>query len=283
MALLLSSQLAASMVGGSLQQRVFNAYGIDTMLVPTVNFARHPGWGDPGGAVTEQPVFDSLLAGIESQGMFNLTDVVLTGYFADVGHVASAARAMEAVRKAPRTINGLQAFSAKPIRIVDPVMGDSPDGLFIAKSVAAAIIDQLLPHADLVTPNLFELGYLTGRTLGDLDSMVRAARSLARPVLVSSLPCQGRIGVMYVDEQQSWLVTHDRCPKAPHGTGDLLTAAFVSARIRGMDVKSALEQATAATYSIVKRANEWASPELPVVAADDVLKAPLIQLEAEAI
>jgi pyridoxine kinase len=283
MALILSSHVAASMVGGGVAQRVFNAAKIDTMLVPTVLYGRHPGWGDPGGAAVEQDVFESVLSGIAEQGMLHLTDVVLTGYFADVGQIFDAASVIDVVRKNERQFKQYTAFADEPIIVVDPVMGDSPAGLYVSPAIAAAIKDQLIPRADLVTPNAFELGHITGRALTDLGSMVRAARSLERPTLVSSLPRHGQIGVIYVDSEQAWMVTHERCPKAPNGTGDLLTSAFVAALMKGADAKSALEQATAATYSIVKRANEWDCFELPLVAAADLLAEPLIELTAEAL
>jgi pyridoxine kinase len=283
MALILSSHVAASMVGGSVTQRILNTAKIDTMLVPTVLYGRHPGWGDPGGAAVEQDVFQSVLSGISDQGMLHLTDAVMTGYFADVGQIFDTAALIDVVRGNERRFKQYKAFADQPVIIVDPVMGDAPGGLYVAPAIAAAIKDQLIPRADLVTPNAFELGHITGRALTDLGSMVRAARSLDRPTLVSSLPRHGQIGVMYVDANEAWLVTHDRCPKAPNGTGDLLTASFVAALINGADAKTALETATAATFSIIQRANEWDCFELPIIAASDLLARPLIELSAEAL
>lgn len=283
MALLLSSHVAGSLVGGGVTQRVLNAAKIDTMLVPTVLYGRHPGWGDPGGDTVAQDVFEGMLSGIAEQGLLNLTDFVITGYFADVGQIFNAASVIDTVRRAPRSHKGQTAHSDEPLTIVDPVMGDAPGGLYVSSAIAAAIKDQLVRRADLVTPNAFELGEITGRNLSDLGSMIRAAQSLERPVLVSSLPRRGQIGVMYVDAHEGWMVTHDRCAKAPSGTGDLLTACFVTSIVAGLAPKAALEQAVAATVSVVMRANEWNAPELPLVAAMDCLQAPLIRLEAEAL
>jgi len=283
MALLLSSHVAGSLVGGGVTQRVLNAAKIDTMLVPTVLYGRHPGWGEPGGACVEQDVFKGMLDGIARQGLFNLTDLVMTGYFADVGQIFDAAEVIDTVRKAPRSHDGVKAYAREPLIIVDPVMGDAPGGLYVSPAIAAAIKDQLVRRADLVTPNAFELGEITGRVLTDLGSMVRAAQALERPCLVSSLPRHGQIGVMYVDAEEGWIVTHDRCPKAPNGTGDLLTACFVTGIVEGLGPKRSLERAVAATASVVMRANEWHSTELPLVAAIDVLREPLIELEAEAL
>jgi pyridoxal/pyridoxine/pyridoxamine kinase len=49
LALILSSYVAASRVGGGGQQYALAAFGIDPVLVPTVVFGRHPGKGAPGG------------------------------------------------------------------------------------------------------------------------------------------------------------------------------------------------------------------------------------------
>ena len=283
LALILSSHVAASSVGGGAGERVLHTGRIDTMLVPTVLYGRHPGWGDPGGGTVEQDMFESVLSGIADQGLLDIVDVVLTGYFADVGQVFDTASVIDVVRKGSRVQKGRRAFAREPMVVVDPIMGDSPGGLYVPAPIAAAIKDQLISRADLVTPNAFELGHITGRQLTDLASMVRAARSMDRPVLVSSLPRHGRIGVLYADSEEAWLVTHERLPKAPNGTGDVLTAAFVRALVEGAGPKAALEYAVAVTVSLVMRANEWHSTELPVVAGRPVFDEPLVRFEAEAV
>lgn len=283
MALILSSHVAASPVGGGASQRVLNAAHIDTMLVPTVLYGRHPGWGPPGGGPVEQALFEDVLSGISDQGLLDITDIVLTGYFADIGQVFATAAVIDVVRKGSRINKGSRAFWRQPLVVVDPIMGDAPGGLYVPAPLAAGIKDQLISRADLVTPNAFELGHITGRQLTDLASMVRAAQSLPCPAIVSSLPRHGRIGVMYVDGAEGWLVTHDRFPRAPQGTGDVLTAAFIAGMVGGKVPKEALEHAVAATVSLVQRANEWNAPELPIVAANDVLREPLVTLEAEAL
>ena len=45
--------------------------------------------------------------------------------------------------------------------LVDPVLGDA-GRLYVAQETAEAIRDRLIPLADIATPNLFELGWLTG-------------------------------------------------------------------------------------------------------------------------
>lgn len=282
-ALILSSHVAASTVGGGVTGLVLNAGGIDTVLVPTVLFGRHPGWGEPGGGMVERDMFESVLSGVAAQGVIDIADIVLTGYFADVGQVFDAAAVVDAVRKGERSSPRGRAVRETPMVVVDPIMGDAPAGLYIPAAIAAAIKDQLIPRADLVTPNAFELGHITGRVLTDLASMVRAARSLERPVLVSSLPRQGQIGVLYVDGDEAWLVAHERCPKAPSGTGDLLTAAFVAQLVDGADPRAALEHAAGVTLGVVKRAWDQRLPDLPLARAGDILRTPAEMPRAEAV
>lgn len=283
MALLLTSHVSASMVGGANSRFVLNAAGVDTMLVPTVLYGRHPGWGVPGGGDVEQDIFQGMLSGVADNGMLSLTDVVLTGYFADVGQIYDAGAAIDVVRKSPRHHNGLHAYCEKPMIIVDPIMGDAPGGLYVSNAIAAGIIDQLVSRADLITPNVFELGRITRRSLTDTASMLRAARSLNCPALVSSIPCGGEIGVMYVDQEQAWLVQHERQMEVPRGTGDLLTAAFTAALVNRQPVRDALEHAVSVTASVIQRAGEWRSPELPLVAAQSDVSEPHIQLSATAL
>ncbi|WP_417469420.1 bifunctional hydroxymethylpyrimidine kinase/phosphomethylpyrimidine kinase [Maricaulis sp.] len=287
LALLISSHVAASTVGGGASAPVLNAAGIDSMLVPTVLYGRHPGWGAPGGGAVASGLVQSMLDAIEAQGLYAGIDLVLTGYFADPAQVFAAAAAIDAVRAARRDEAGAnepdRIQQDRPWIVIDPVLGDAPDGLYVAPPIALAIRDQLLPRADLVTPNAFELGYLTGRPLTDLGSMLRAARALECPALVTSLPRRGRIGVMYCDGDEAWMVTHERCPHAPKGTGDVLTAEFAAARLGGLAPKPALERAVAATVSLVMRANELGSRELPLVAEIAARRDPLVTLEAEAL
>ena len=112
--------------------------------------------------------FEGVLSGIADQGLLDITDIVLTGYFADVGQVFDTAAVIDVVRKGRRVNKGVKAFAPTPTIIVDPIMGDAPGGLYVAPAIAAAIKDQLISRADLVTPNLFELGHITGRPLTDL-------------------------------------------------------------------------------------------------------------------
>ena len=254
-ALILSSYVAASRVGGMAQALALARLGIDPVVVPTVLFGRHPGRGAPGGGAVSIETFDGVLAGLEADGCFARADLVITGYFASAAQVRSAVRAIDAVR------------AARPgVRIiVDPIMGDA-GRLYVAPEVAEAITADLVPRADLVAPNAWELERLSGLTISDANSAVRAARSLGGPVLVSSVPCGDGIGVVYAAADEAWLAVHPRVAKAPNGVGDLLTALFAAAQIEGLAADQALARAVGAVAEAVRAAEVAGADDLPIVA-----------------
>lgn len=250
-ALILSSYVAASRVGGMVQALALAALGIEPVLAPTVLFGRHPGRGAPGGAAVSIEVFDGVLAGLEADGIFARADAVITGYFASAAQVRSAARAIDVVRTA-----------GKARVVVDPVMGDA-GRLYVSADVAAAITNELVPRADLLTPNAWELERLTGKSIGDPTSARRAATALGKPVLVSSVPCGDEIGVVYADADSAWLARHPRAATAPNGTGDLLTVLFTVALIEGLSPEQAMARAVGGVAQAVLEA---VGDELPIVA-----------------
>ncbi len=259
--LILSSYVAASRVGGGAQALALARLGIEPLLVPTVLLGRHPGYGSPGGEAVEPEVFEAMLRGVEAQGLFGGLDAAITGHFSSAEQVAIAAGALARVRRA----------SPKVLLIVDPIMGDADKGLYVREPVAEALTVELVPDADVLAPNAWELARLSGREVGDAASAVAAARALGRPTLVSSLDDAGRIGVAYIDAGEAWLAVHARRRHAPKGTGDLLTAIFAAALIQGRNSAEALELAV----GVVAEAVEDAAgvDELPISALPTALTA----------
>lgn len=280
LALIISSHVAASHVGGTAQASALAAFKIDSMVVPTVLYGRHPGWGPPGGAKVEPAVLEDMLSGIEANKLLGQTDLVLTGYFAFPEQVTAAARAIDAVRGAKR--KGYAGEAARqPVVIVDPTIGDAGKGLYVPEPVAQAVTEHLIPRADILAPNVWELRRLTGMEARSAQDVVAAARQMGRPVLVSSVGRGKEIGVVYADETEAWLAAHPKLPAAPKGTGDLLTALFGAAILDGLSGSYALGRAVAGVAETVAAASAAKAAELPIVAMAQRLKAtsPSVRLE----
>ena len=275
-ALILSSHVASSRVGGSVQALALAQFKIDPILIPTVLYGRHPGWGAPGGAATPLDVLEGMLDGVEANGLLERVDLVITGYFASAAQVRAAARAIDAVRAAPRAEG-----ARRPIVVVDPVMGDSGKGLYVPQEVAQAISTELIRRADVVRPNAWELERMTGLSARDPQSAVNSARLLGRPTLVSSVERGQEIGAVYADKTEAWFAAHARLSSVPSGTGDLMTALFAAALSEGQPVSYALARAVSGVAETITAAAAWRSAELPVVAMGAKIKAasPSVRIE----
>jgi pyridoxine kinase len=277
MALLLSSHVAGSRVGASAQALALAQFKIDPVVVPTVLYGRHPGWGAPGGAQVPIEAFEGMLDGIEANGLFGMIDLIITGYFASVEQVRAAGRAIDAVRGAPRDA----AFARKPYVVIDPVMGDSGKGLYVGADVAQAIADELVSRADLITPNAWELQRLSSSDVRDGPSAMRAARILGKPALVSSILRGAEIGVVYADKREAWLAAHQKLDSVPSGTGDLLAALFAASMLEGQTPSYGLARAVGGVAETVAMAGMWQSPELPIVGIGPKIKnaSPTVRME----
>lgn len=257
--LILGSHVAGSRVGGTLASLALaqSPMKIDPVHVPTTVLGRHPGWGAPGGGPVSPELFAGMLEGIAANGLFAAVDGVLTDYFASAEQVQIAARAIDAVK----TVN------PKAIILVDPVLGDAPGGLYVGQGVADVLAEHLVPRADFLKPNLWELGYLTQTSPQDLQQIHYAATALGRPSLISSVERNGEIGGMLVDGSRAWLATHAKAAQPPKGTGDLMATMFLAHLIDGQTAPQAMGLALAGVSYTVQRAQEWGAQELPIVAA----------------
>jgi pyridoxine kinase len=237
-----------------------------------VLFGRNPAMG-AAGEVTSPDVLRRMLADIEADAVFGEVDLVITGHFSLPEQVEIAAGLLQRVRA---------VASRPPVVVVDPIMGDAPKGLYVKPEVAAAVIDRLLPLADWITPNLWELARLAGVEIADARAAAAACRQLGRQALVTSVPTgEGEIGLLYCDADQAILFSHQRLPHAPNGAGDLVTASFGAGLVEGLSPAAAAERAARVAAETVQAALEWGTPDLPIVALAERLVNPTAAVRIE--
>ena len=172
--------------------------------------------------------------------------------------------------------------------LCDPIIGDEPGGVYIDGGAAKAVRDQLVPLADIVTPNAFELGWISGHAISDAASAVSAAQALARPaVVVTSAPAgDGMIANILVEGRDTAATASPRRAVQAHGTGDFFASVFLARKLRGYSGTAAL-RASAAAIDLVLDRSEGRS-ELALIetqgqwAAADPTLAPLFTLPVRA-
>jgi pyridoxine kinase len=233
--IIVSSHVAASAVGGGAQSLYLARRGLEAALVPTVLFGRHPGLGPPGGGAVETRVLEGVLAGVEAAGAFSSAKAAILGYFNNADQIAVVQAAMRRLR----------AVNPGLWIVLDPIMGDEDSGQYVSDAVAEGHIHALAPLADLIACNAWELARLTGRPVRDLASAKAAMGELACQALVSSVPLDEAMGVIWSGPEGGWLASHARAPRAPRGTGDRLTAGFVAETLQGAAPRTALQASVA--------------------------------------
>lgn len=275
--LVISSYVAASRVGGGIAPYILCPMKVDPVHVPTCLFGRHPGWGPPGGGAVAADTMRGMLEGVEANGLFGLTDAVVTGHFSAPEQVAVACEAIDRVRATPRGASH-EHFPEKPIIIVDPVMGDEAPGLYIKPETAAALMKDLALRADILAPNLWEFARLAARDIATLqtpEAVTAEARRRGGRWLISSIPSPKGIGVLYVDPDVALFAETTRIAgRIPNGTGDMLTLRFAGGLVSGFGVEDALADAVGATHTVIDRTVQWKGAELNLAACSDVLVKP---------
>jgi len=151
--------------------------------------------------------------------------------------VAAVKTGMLATRAIIGVVAARAAAGDLPNLVVDPVMVASSGDRLLDEDAETAYLEELFPHAVLITPNLWEAGLLVGRRLTTVDDMRAAARTLrgtgARYVLVKG----GHLAGDAVDVLDDGLTAIElRAPRVTspnvHGTGCSLSAA-IAARLAG--------------------------------------------------
>jgi len=266
--LILSSFVAAGRVGGMAQSLALAALKIDPVLIPTVLFGRTPGRGPAGGGATDPEVFGAMIEGAAADGLLGRVDALITGHFSHPAQVAIAARTIDRVRTARRS----GGFIPVPLVIVDPILGDQPGGLYVKPEVAEAVKQDLLTRADVLTPNLWELSWLTGVDALNAAGALAAARRLPAPALVTSVPAgPAEIGLLFTGDGEASLMAHERVENAPKGTGDLVTAVFTAGLVQGHGPAQAALRAARAAATITRAAADMNAAELPIVALGEAI------------
>jgi hypothetical protein len=162
-------------------------------------------------------------------------------------------------------------------------MGDAGKGLYIPAETADEIIADLIPRADVVACNSWELQKLTGTDARDPVSAMKAARLLGKTTLVSSVQRGAEIGAVLADKKEAWLAAHAKAERSPNGTGDLLTALYTPPRSwRGRPSRTAWPAPIGGVAETVTAANVWNAPELPIVAMGARIKqtSPTVRIES---
>jgi pyridoxine kinase len=237
--LAISSQVVFGPVGLNCIVPALQSGGHEVLAIPTILLSNHPGHGKPEGRATAPAELAAMIAALEKLGAFENLDAMITGYFASAEQIEIVAT--------------LIARLKSKIVLIDPVLGDHGK-LYVGQAVAEAIRDKLMPLATILTPNAFELSWLTGLTTDNAEEAVHAARSLniIEVIATSVVSSADELSTLRITSGEVEAITSPIETEVPNGTGDLLSGLYLSG-ILGSSPKSAFADAMAKLQQVIKQ------------------------------
>ena len=273
----IQSAVAYGFAGNSAAVFPLRRAGVDVWPVLTVNYSNHTGYGAWRGPIIPADQVAQVVTGIDERGVLAQIDAVLTGY---QGSAAIGGAILDAVALVKRR-------NPKALYCADPVFGDIGRGIYAGPGIAEFMRDEVTPRADIMTPNLFELNFITGAPTETLEQTVAAARRLREmgpaTVLITSVTNPGDpadiIRMIAIDDSGAFAVEtpyihRDVFGSGYVGSGDLTTAMFLAHLLAGETLADALGATAGIVYSILKKTDDLGLLELALVQAQDDVVAP---------
>jgi pyridoxine kinase len=277
----IQSWVAFGHVGNASAMFPMQRLGHEVWAVNTVQFSNHSGYGQWRGQVFSGDAVREVVTGIEERGVLPACDGIISGYMGD-------ASIGEAVLESAAKV---RALNPKALYCCDPVIGDVGRGVFVRPGIPEFMRDRAVPAADVITPNQFELEYLSGHRIASLDDAVTALQRVhalgPKVVLVTSLSTADTpdhsIEMLVSDGARRFRVRTPLLPISVNGAGDAIAALFFVHLLTSGDAAHALTRAASSVFGLLKRTAEAGSREILTVAAQDEFVTPSTLFQAEEI
>jgi pyridoxine kinase len=275
----IQSAVAYGHVGNAAAVFPLQRIGAEVLPVNTVNFSNHTGYGEWRGSLIDPTEVHEIILGIEDRGQLPQIDLVLSGYQGGIGIGDVIVDAVRRVKEA----------NPSALYACDPVMGNAKSGCFVAPEIPELLRNRVVPVADIITPNQFELGFLTDTEPFSLESTLESV-DLARAmgpsvVLVTSVERPdrepGTIDMLAVDGNGAWKVTTPHLPYKANGSGDVTAALFAAHYRETGDAAVSLERTASSVFDLIELTYKSGERELQLIQAQEFYTHPRLQFTAE--
>lgn len=141
----------------------------------------------------------------------------------------------------------LRYYHAKNV-VVDPVMVATSGSALMKTDAVQTLVNELLPAAALVTPNIPEAEILSGLHIQDKEGMVAAAKKIGESYHCSVLLKGGHSindanDLLYADGEITWFEGKRIDNPNTHGTGCTLSSAIAANLAKGFTLTDSVRKA----------------------------------------
>ena len=236
--IIIHSRVAIGYVGSNTTSFVLHMSGYEVITVPTVLYSNHIGYPTVGGGKIPEDLFSDILKGILKLEILKSVSTIITGF------IGSA----EQVRITADFIRTIKKYNSEILYLCDPVMGDTDKGLYVEPDVPNAIIEHLIPLADMLTPNQFETERITDKQIDNVENIDRLLQEqfdLSKQKIVITggnfdISRKDLIFNCIVENKNCDIIKTRKIDLHPPGTGELFTAHLHLSMLRGMRLRNAV-------------------------------------------
>ncbi|XP_033193438.1 pyridoxal kinase isoform X2 [Bombus vancouverensis nearcticus] len=285
----IQSHVVSGYVGNKSAVFPLQLLGFEVDAINSVQLSNHTGYKVFKGQVLNDKDLEELINGLVQNNLDNYTHL-LTGY---VGSASFLKKIAEVVRV-------LKHKNPNLIYVCDPVMGDNGK-MYVPEALKEIYREEIVPLADIVVPNQFELELLSNikiNTMSELQDAVTVLHKIGpQTVAVSSTEINDKLTAIISTNKENKLIKIN-IPKIPAsftGSGDLFAALFLAHTYLQNDMKTAIEKTVNSLYSVLLKTYEYSKAcqdkesqlarkiELKLIQSKNYIETPEICLFAEVI
>ncbi len=142
-------------------------------------------------------------------------------------------------------VEKLKQYKCKNV-VIDPVMVATSGAMLISEEAKSKLLNELIPLATIITPNIMEAEELTGFAISSEKEMINAAKKLSTLTNGAVLIKGGHFGqeandLLYFENEVTWFSSKRVDNPNTHGTGCTLSSAIASNLANGKDIKTSVK------------------------------------------
>lgn len=280
----LQSHVAYGYVGNCVASFVLQRMGYEVIRINTVQFSNHSGYGNLYGDIMSLQHLERVFEGLDNYQCLDNIKAVITGYIGD--------SSLGIVLK--KWLQIIQHNNPSLIYCCDPVVGDIGRGVYVKDGVADFFINEASAVSNIMTPNHFELSYLTGIDCSNIDQILFACNILHNKGVEIVLVTSVLLAEENLNNEISMVLSSDlgvfkiSTPKldmgvAITGAGDMTASIFLADYLKTNDGKLSLELTATKVFQIFEQTKLANRRELALIQAQNFINAQDIKFIAEQI